>query len=293
LKRLKLMVSLLREPIPECALAIAAHPDDIEFMAGGTLASWIAQGCQVHSLIVTDGAGGSRDPEQDPAQLIAQRRQEQLQAAAILGVASVTFLGYGDATLEPTRELRLALARVIRQVRPEAVLSFDPHMLYRAATINHSDHLAVGASTLGAVMPLANTWQAAPELQSSGLLPHDVSTIYLFEPASPTHWMPLSPHAIDQKAAALRAHASQLANWDGVHCLYERARATAQIARQQGIRCAYAEDFTRIQLAPDGQYTGRPWSGATLQAPRIGLLAKNMKVAAAHLVSAIQARMAL
>ncbi|GAB4125833.1 MAG: hypothetical protein Fur005_33410 [Roseiflexaceae bacterium] len=287
------MVSLLREPIPERALAIAAHPDDIEFMAGGTLASWIAQGCQVHYLIVTDGAGGSRDPQQDPAQLIAQRRQEQLQAASILGVASVTFLGYGDATLEPTRDLRLALARVIRQVRPEAVLSFDPHMLYRAATINHSDHLVVGASTLGAVMPLANTWQAAPELQPAGLLPHDVATIYLFEPASPTHWMPLSTHAVTLKAAALRAHASQLANWDGVNCLYERARTTAQVARQHGIRCAYAEDFTRIQLAPDGQYTGLPWGGAAAHPPRIGLLANSMKIAAAQLVSAIQSRIAI
>src|SRR6186997_3084301 len=114
------MASLRQAPPPRSILAVAAHPDDIEFMAGGTLAAWIDQGALVHYLLVTDGCGGSRDPHQTTAALAEQRRHEQRAAAAILGVASVTFLGYRDAEVEPSQQLRLAIARVIRQIQPEA-----------------------------------------------------------------------------------------------------------------------------------------------------------------------------
>jgi LmbE family N-acetylglucosaminyl deacetylase len=280
-----MMASLQSQPAPQTALAVAAHADDIEFMAGGTLATWVAQGTQVHYLIVTDGSGGSRDPQQDRAALAERRRQEQLAAAATLGVASVIFLGHHDGAVEASLSLRLAIARAIRQTRPEVVLTFDPHMLYRAATINHPDHIAVGASTLGAVMPLANTCLAAPELRAEGLEPHDVRSILLFEPAQPTHWMPLSSHALDQKLAALRAHASQLQDWDGVACARARARTTAQVASAHGVRCALAEDYARIQLAPDGQYTGLPWAGAARGLGRVG---RSLQGAAASLMTALR-----
>jgi LmbE family N-acetylglucosaminyl deacetylase len=280
------MASLSYERAPQSVLAVAAHPDDLEYMAGGTLATWIGQGTQVDYLVVTDGSGGSRNPHQDQAALIERRREEQLAAAAVLGVASVTFLGRQDATLEPTFELRLAIARVIRQTRPEAVVTFDPHLLYRAATINHPDHVAVGASTLGAVMPLANTCLAAPELYAEGLAPHDVRSLYLFEPSAPSHWMPLSRQAIEQKMAALQAHASQLELWDGVGCAYARARAAAKVANANGIRCAFAEDYARIELAPDGQYIGLPWAGR--QAPVLGRLARSLRGAATGVVSALR-----
>jgi LmbE family N-acetylglucosaminyl deacetylase len=102
------MASLRHAPPPHSVLVVAAHPDDIEFMAGGTLAAWIDQGALVHYLLVTDGCGGSRDPHQSPEALAARRRHEQRAAAAILGVASVTFLGYRDAEVEPSHQLRLA-----------------------------------------------------------------------------------------------------------------------------------------------------------------------------------------
>jgi LmbE family N-acetylglucosaminyl deacetylase len=280
------MPSLHNQPAPQTALAVAAHADDIEYMAGGTIASWVAQGSQVHYLIVTDGSGGSRDPEQDQAALVERRRQEQLAAAAVLGVASVTFLGRHDASLEASLDLRIAIARVIRQTRPETVLTFDPHMLYRAATINHPDHVAVGASTLGAIMPLANTSLAAPELRAEGLEPHDVRSILLFEPARPTHWMPLSAQALERKVAALSAHASQLQDWDGVACVQGRARATARVAAAHGVRCTFAEDYARIQLAPDGQYTGMPFiEGA---APRLGRITRALQTMAASFVTALR-----
>ena len=242
------MPSLRHEQAPSSALVVAAHPDDIEFMAGGTLATWIAQGTSVHYLLVTDGASGSRDPQQTPEVLAARRRSEQCAAADLLGVTSVTFLGYSDAELEPSLALRIAIARVIRQVRPEVVLTFDPQRHYSTNGINHTDHLVVGASTLGAVMPLANTRLAARTLLEEGLEPHDVRAVYLFDPATPTDWMPLARRELEQKASALQAHASQLTLWDGVAAAYTHARDTAQAANRAGVSCAYAEAFVRIQL---------------------------------------------
>lgn len=244
------MSSLRHQSAPAIALAVAAHPDDIEYMAGATLAAWIAAGTSVHYLLVTDGAGGSRDPLQTPEALASQRREEQREAAGILGVSSATFLGYRDAEVEPSRELKLAIARVIRQVRPEVVLTFDPHLHYHNAGINHTDHLAVGASTLAAVMPLANTRLAAPELIGEGLEPHDVAAVYLFEAAQPTHWMPVTSEEVARKIAALRAHVSQMTLWDGGASAHARAQAAARIARTHGIACDLAEAFACIQLAP-------------------------------------------
>jgi LmbE family N-acetylglucosaminyl deacetylase len=242
------MTSLRHTPPPRSVLAVAAHPDDIEFMAGGTLVSWIEQGTQVHYLLVTDGCGGSRDPNQTAEALASRRRREQRAAAEILGVASVTFFGYRDATVEASLELRLAIARVIRQVRPEAVVTFDPQRYYHSAGINHPDHLAVGVSTLGAVMPLANTLLAAPTLAAEGLAPHDVQSVYLFDPAAPTAWMPLAQRDVQRKLAALEAHASQLIGWDAAAAAYGAMRQAAQLARASGVRCNLAEAFTLVQL---------------------------------------------
>jgi LmbE family N-acetylglucosaminyl deacetylase len=232
------MHSLRHDLPPTHILVVAAHPDDIEFYAGGTLATWSTQGAHAHYVLVTDGGSGSRDPRCTPAELARHRRAEQRRAAAVLGVSSVTFLGYPHAACEPTLELRLAIARIILQVRPEAMLTFDPHRYYHATGINHPDHLVVGASTLGAIMPLANTLLAAPSLLAEGLEPHDVSRIYLFEPATPTHWMPLTDADVARKLEALRAHASQLATWDGVSAAvaYGAQAAQAHAPRRSPVR---------------------------------------------------------
>lgn len=244
----KRMTSLRHAPPPHSVLAVAAHPDDIEFMAGGTLARWIEQGTQAHYLLITDGCGGSRDPNQTTEALASLRRREQRAAAERLGVGSVTFLGYRDAEVEASLELRLAIARVIRLVRPEAVLTFDPQRYYGSVGINHPDHLAVGASTLGAVMPLANTLLAAPALAAEGLAPHDVRSVYLFDPAAPTAWMPLAQRDVERKLAALEAHTSQLIGWDAAAAADGAMRQAARLARASGVRCNLAEAFTPVQL---------------------------------------------
>jgi LmbE family N-acetylglucosaminyl deacetylase len=244
-----LMPSLRLDAPPASVLVVAAHPDDIEFYAGGTLAAWISAGATVHYLLVTDGAAGSRDPNVTTAELAQQRRREQRAAAQTLGVSSVTFLGYPDAGFDANLELRLAIARVIRQTRPEVVLTFDPTRYYHANGINHPDHLAVGASTLGAVMPLANTLLAAPSLMAEGLEPHDVSAVYLFETATPTHWMPLEEADVSRKLAAMGKHTSQLELWDGVGAARDHGVQLAQMAQLQGVPCAQAEGFTCVRLS--------------------------------------------
>jgi LmbE family N-acetylglucosaminyl deacetylase len=271
---------------------VAAHPDDIEFMAGGTLAAWIDQGARVHYLLVTDGAGGSRDPRQSSEALAEQRRHEQRLAAKILGVESITFLGYRDAAVEPSYELRLAIARVIRQVRPEVVLTFDPQLYYHSAGINHPDHVAVGASTLAAIMPLANTLLAAPALAEEGFAPHDVQLVYLFDPIAPTSWMPLTPRDAERKIAALRAHASQLVDWDGVRSAYETMRHTARAARANRVPCRLAEAFTSVRLAAPEASVPRTNSAYIQGAAQIGAawLAQSVQLAMARLSAGIKPR---
>src|SRR5215204_1336153 len=107
-------------------LIVAAHPDDIEFGAGGTAAVWSDEGIEVTYLIVTDGAAGSNEPGVDYVKLIERRRDEQTRAAACVGVTDVRFLGYADGTLTSTMELRRDVTRVIRELRPDRVVIMDP-----------------------------------------------------------------------------------------------------------------------------------------------------------------------
>jgi LmbE family N-acetylglucosaminyl deacetylase len=236
-------------PNPRSALAVMAHPDDIEFMAGGLFARWARAGVELHYCLLTDGASGSRDPNLAPHALAALRRDEQRAAGALFGVRSYSFLGYPDGRLIDTIELRLAIAGVIRQVRPEAVLTSDPRFYYRSTYVNHPDHRAAGEATLAAVMPLANTRLAAPELLAEGLEPHDVQSVYLATPSEPGLYIPLSEQDLADKTAAMRAHASQVSQFPGfAELLRSFAEQAGKQARDQGIACALAEAYVFIGL---------------------------------------------
>jgi LmbE family N-acetylglucosaminyl deacetylase len=239
-------------PRPQRVLIVVAHPDDAEFMAGGSLAHWSANGASIHYLLVTDGTGGSRDPNQTPEKLAAIRREEQRNAARILGSDDVTFLGYIDGRVEPTLELRLEIARVIRRVRPDVMVVQDPLFRYSPTYINHPDHRAVADAALAAIMPVANTRLSALELIEEGLEPHDVSEIYLSAAATPTVWVPLTTDDLDRKTAALRAHASQMGDWDPAEQVREWSARNAEQAREHGVECEFAESFAYIRLnAPE------------------------------------------
>ena len=128
-------------PIPARALAVAAHPDDVEFGCGGTLAKWAASGCEIFHLVCTDGSKGSWDPAQDPAELVVTRRREQRSASVALGgKGEVTFLGWPDGELESGLRQRFEVAACIRRLKPDVVLGHDPWKRYRL----HPDHRNAG-----------------------------------------------------------------------------------------------------------------------------------------------------
>src|SRR5262245_1576396 len=127
---------------PGTALAVVAHPDDVEFNFGGTVALWIEQGWRVVYVIATRGDKGSSDASMTPDRLAELRMQEQRDAAAFMGAAGVEFLGYEDGALEPTLALRRDIARQIRRHKPRRMLVTDPSALYTERYIQHPDHIA-------------------------------------------------------------------------------------------------------------------------------------------------------
>jgi LmbE family N-acetylglucosaminyl deacetylase len=186
------------------ALALGAHPDDVELQAGGTLAAWAARGVHVELACFTAGEKGSPDPAADPAALAAVRRAEAAAAAAALGAAAVHFLGAVDGELEVTMALRLAVARLVRTVRPDVVLGHDPWRRW----LLHPDHRAAGLLTVDGVVAARDPLYA-PELAAEGLAAHRPHTVLLFGTDTPDELVEVTA-TIDAKLAALRAHASQL-----------------------------------------------------------------------------------
>ena len=138
----------LETPTPDRALGIGAHPDDIEFGAGGTLARWAGAGCEVTMLVVTDGSKGTWDPTMDPHLLAAMRVDEQLEAARVLGAAHVVHLGHVDGELSYTMDLRAEICLQIRLTRPDVVLTHDPWKPYQL----HPDHRTTGLAVVDGVV---------------------------------------------------------------------------------------------------------------------------------------------
>jgi LmbE family N-acetylglucosaminyl deacetylase len=195
---------------PKHLLVIAAHPDDIEFGAAGTIALWTAAGARVTFCMVTDGGAGSNKPDIDLPALIRQRQEEQRAAAAILGVQDVRFMGYKDGVLQPTLELRRDLTRIIRELKPDRVMIQDPTMFFAGNYyINHPDHRAAGEAAAYAVFPSAGTRPIFPELLAEGREPFDPLQLWLMFAVTSETVIDITPH-IDQKIEALLCHKSQL-----------------------------------------------------------------------------------
>ncbi len=192
-------------------LCVLAHPDDVDFGSAGTVARMTAAGTEVTYCIVTDGdAGGFDDTPREEMPIL--RRAEQEAAAAEVGVSDVRWLGYPDGRLELTLDLRRDISRVIRQVRPQRVLTSSPERFWERIGASHPDHMTVGEATLRAVYPDARTPFAFPELlEEEGLEAWTVSEVWLS--ASPR-----ADHAVDvtdtaaQKFAALKRHVTQVSH---------------------------------------------------------------------------------
>ena len=176
------------EAVPERVLVVTAHPDDVDFGAAGTIATWTAAGAEVVYCIVTDGDAGGSDPSISRADMATLRRGEQTAAAKQVGVHDLRFLGYPDGRVEATLELRRDLARVIRQVRPDRVVCPSAERNYARTGASHPDHRAVGSAALDAVYPDARNQFAFPELLADeGLAAWTVREVWIAGSPSPSH----------------------------------------------------------------------------------------------------------
>jgi len=231
-------------PKPERVLVITAHPDDPEFGAAGTVAYWAKQGAKVTFVIVTDGSKGSADPHMTRENLVNIRKEEECRAADILGVSEVIFLGYEDGTIQNTQALRRDIVRQIRIHKPDILITHDPTArIIDNNRLNHTDHRAVGDTTLDAVFPLARDRLNFPEHEEEGLEPHKVLDIFLLFTDEPNLVVDIT-NTIDLKIAALQAHQSQIGDPVALaERIQERCHRIAY-----GTSFMYGESFRRVVL---------------------------------------------
>jgi LmbE family N-acetylglucosaminyl deacetylase len=225
---------------------LVAHPDDAEFMCGGTVAAWTRHGCEVHYVICTDGSAGSNEPGASRKLVAPVREREQRAAADVLGVTSVTFLGEADGLLEVTPVTRKKVTREIRRLRPEVLIAPDPARLWSGqGYINHWDHKQAGLLALTAVMPDAPTRVMFQELEDEGIEPFEIPNLWL-STNEPDTFVDITK-TIDIKLQALAQHVSEegeaAAPW-----VRERARQTGEEAGLE-----YAEAFKAFRFVDDDE----------------------------------------
>jgi LmbE family N-acetylglucosaminyl deacetylase len=223
------------------ALVVFAHPDDAEFMCGGTVAAWTSEGTDVHYCVVTDGSAGSNEAEETRDSIRPVREAEQRAAAEVLGVRSVTFLGFVDGELEVNLQTRRAVTSVVRRIRPEVLVAPDPSRLWFANRyINHWDHKQAGTLALCAVMPDAPSRPQFSELLDEGLEPFEIPHMWLASDDADTY-VDITK-TLETKIASLRAHVSQGVG-ESIEWVRERAR---ELGEQGGFE--FAEGFKTFDL---------------------------------------------
>lgn len=226
----------LSEP-PETVLVVVAHPDDIDFGTAGTVAALTSAGSTVHYALATSGEAGP--PEDAPRdELKTLREAEQRTAAAAVGVEHVRFLGFPDGHVVADLGLRKAISRVIREVRPDLVITQSPERRWDRIYASHPDHLAVAEATLAAVYPDARNPHAHTDLLDEGFEPHAVPEVWV-SMLDPVDVFVDITDVFDRKVAALSAHTSQVA-W---------------IEDVDGFLRGWAASVTELHGLPDGRLT--------------------------------------
>ncbi len=244
--------STKRIEIPEGvtrALVVTAHPDDVDFGAGGTIMALVKAGVTVTFCICTDGDAGGFDDSTDRSQIPAIRRAEQVAAAAVYGVTDVSFLGYRDGYLEPSHEVQRDIVRVMRQVQPQLVITQSPDRNWERLPSSHPDHMAAGEATARALYPAVRNPYAYPELRNEeGLEAWTVNWLWMQGHVEPNHWIDTTEF-FSRKVNALEAHASQTSHMEG---LEDMLRSWGEMqAQSAGFELGrLAEAFRQIKL-PD------------------------------------------
>ena len=241
-----------RVEIPEGvtrALVVTAHPDDVDFGAGGTVMALIKAGVQVTFCICTDGDAGGFDDSTDRSEIPAIRRAEQVAAAAVYGVTDVRFLGYKDGYLEPSHDVQRDIVRVMRQVQPQLVITQSPERNWERLPASHPDHMAAGEATSRALYPAVRNPYAYPELRDNeGLEAWTVNWLWLQGHVEPNHWIDTTEF-FSRKVTALEAHASQTSHMEGLEDML-RSWGEMQAASAGFETGRLAEAFRQIKL-PD------------------------------------------
>ncbi len=231
-------------------LAVGAHPDDMDFGASGSVAKWAKEGAKVYYLIATDGSRGSEDPEMTHKKLAGIRVKEQEKAAKVLGVKKVFFLNHTDTQLVADLELKEKIVRIIREIRPEVVITMDPTFYYSTdffngfGFVNHTDHRAVSLAAMDACFPLSRDRLTFPEHEKQGLKPHKVKELLLVSLKKKDYLVDISK-SFDKKIKALSMHRSQFSDFKEVE---KRITKRAEFWGKKK-SCKFAENFIRIKLA--------------------------------------------
>ena len=203
------------EPIADSeisrVLVVTAHPDDVDFGAGGTIAQWTAKGIEVAYCIATNGDQGGEDPDIPRDQMPVIRQREQRDAGKILGVTDIEFLNYRDGWLEPTIELRKKIVKAIRRVKPDRMIIQSPERNWDRLGASHPDHMAAGEAAIQAVYPDARNRFAFMDLLDEGLEPWRVKEVWVTSMITPNHYVDITD-TFPKKMAALHAHVSQTAH---------------------------------------------------------------------------------
>ena len=209
-------------------LVVTAHPDDVDFGSAGTVAAFTTAGLEVTYCIVTNGEAGGSDRALARSEMAALRQDEQRAAAAVVGVSDVRFLGHPDGQVQATLGLRRDISRVIRQVRPERVITQSPERNWDFIYASHPDHMAAGEAAVNAVYPDARNPFAHTELlEVEGLEPWTVPELWIMAPgagAASSRIAVETSATVDRKVAALMCHKSQMTDPDAIA---QRVRAAA------------------------------------------------------------------
>jgi LmbE family N-acetylglucosaminyl deacetylase len=232
---------------PKVVLAVGAHADDIDITCGGSLARWASEGAEVYYLILTDSSCGSDDESMTREQLTALRQQEQRAAAETIGAKDVFFGTYVDGTLQVTQDVKRDVARIIRKVRPDTVITFDPTVVYDAdfGMINHTDHRAAGQATIDAFYPLARDRLSVPTLlNDEQLAPHKTPHLLLTSFADQNYLVDITD-TFEKKLDAIMLHVSQFGT-DRERMAGFMAERSQKLGAKVGAR--HAEGFVRIDL---------------------------------------------
>lgn len=229
-------------------LAIGAHPDDIEFGCGATMAMLAKAGATLYFVVSTDGSRGSRQNQHEKEVLKKSRQEEGREAAKILGAQDIIFLDEEDGNLIADITFKEKVVKLIRQYKPDMVFTHDPSWIYRIeenghTRVNHNDHRATGIAVLDAVYPLARDLSSFPEHMDEGITPHKVPEVYLFHVENHNFSFDVTGF-VDSKIQGILAHKSQIDNPDDIK---ERIIKTlAENGGKAGVQAA--ENFTKLQF---------------------------------------------